>query len=76
SKNSKRLDEKYIWGIGLCKIWNTCVYEYRLEKVEVVSDFVKGEVSLYTGFTAKPDNWPTGKPWSDDYKDLTSFKIS
>ncbi|USD72984.1 MULTISPECIES: FhaB protein [Vibrio] len=76
SKNSNRLDEKYIWGIGLCKIWNTCVYEYRLEKVEVVSDFVKGEVSLYTGFTAKPDNWPTGKPWSDDYKDLTSFKIS
>ncbi|EJB1793415.1 FhaB protein [Vibrio parahaemolyticus] len=76
SKNSKRLDEKYIWGIGLCKIWNTCVYEYRLEKVEVVSDFVKGEVSLYTGFTAKPDNWPMGKPWSDDYKDLTSFNIS
>ncbi|PNP23817.1 FhaB protein [Vibrio sp. SCSIO 43009] len=57
-------------------IYSTFNYEYRLSNIEVVSDVVKGEVLLYTAYSSKPSNWPEGLPWSDDYKDLTDWKLT
>ena len=79
SKNRLDLVEYYNidnWLTLWSTQWSTFTYEFRLSNVEVVSDVVKGEVWLYTGFKSKPSNWRKGQPWSEDYEDLTKLEYT
>ncbi|WP_399424661.1 FhaB protein [Vibrio campbellii] len=79
SKNRSDLFEYYNidnWLTLWSTQWSTFTYEFRLSNVEVVSDVVKGDVWLYTGFKSKPSNWRRGHPWSDDYKDFTKWEYT
>ncbi|WP_404972819.1 FhaB protein [Vibrio campbellii] len=79
SKNRSDLFEYYNvynWLTDWSSKWSTFTYEFRLSNVEVVSDVVKGEVWLYTGFKSKPSNWRRGQPWSEDYEDLTKLEYT
>ncbi|MFY2160704.1 FhaB protein [Vibrio alginolyticus] len=71
--NRTSLDKYYF--LNSSNKFDTFVYEYRIDDVKVVGDYIKGSVSNYVGYSEKPTNWPKGYTWSDDYLILTKYNF-